>query len=319
MQVLIRECGLSCMSSEIFELVAQNDVTFYVHKDLLGFHSQPFKEAASGVWKESNERKILLADWDAKTVGRLIQFLYTGDYKYPDPSPTDEANLPVETEKLVPSLPDTPDVSKHGTVTTFLTCVESVIDEHAHPPMTDSMWLERVDIFNFDFGETFLAHAKVYCLAHYKSIPTLKTLALARLARTLLKLNPLGSNPHLPINILNLATYVYGNTDSLSNSEEPLRKVISHYVACNFVFWQTEPAAVEMMCGGGDFVRDVLTKYRRRFGDLGPQGLAPPGTRYIKTFRVGWPRSNTSTRLTSVCRYYNKELDHLSTWRNWIA
>lgn len=307
------------MSSEVFELVAQNDVAFFVHKDLLGFHSQPFKEAASGVWKESNERKILLADWDAKTVGRLVQFLYTGDYKYPDPSPTDTTNLPVEKQELVPSLPEAPDDSKQGTLTTFLTCVESVIDENAHLPMTDSMWLERVDMFNFDFEETFLAHARVYCLAHYKAIPALKALARARLARTLLKLHPLGSNPHLAINIVNLASYVYSNTDSLSNSEEPLRKVISHYVASNFAFWQTEPAAVELMCGGGDFVRDVLTKYRKRFGDLGPQGLAPPGTRYIKNFHVGWPTSNTSTRLTSDSRHYPKDTNHLSTSRYWIA
>lgn len=307
------------MSSEIFELVAQNNVTFFVHKDLLGFHSQPFKEATSGVWKESTERKILLADWDAKTVGRLVQFLYTGDYKYPDPAPTDVPNPTVKKDESVPSLPNTPDVSKQDTLTSFLTCVESVIDEHAHPPMTDSMWLKRVDTFTFDFDETFLAHAKVYCLAHYRSIHALKALALTRLAKTLLKVHPLGGNPHLAINIVNLATYVYGNTDSLSNSEEPLRKVISHYVALNFVAWQTEPAAVEMMCCGGDFVRDVLSKYRRRFGDPGEQGIAPPGIRYIQSFRVGWLKSNTSAWLTSVFRYYSREFDHLSTYRNWIV
>lgn len=274
------------MSSEIFELVAENEATFFVHKDLLGFHSRPFKETTSGVWKESTERKILLNDWDAKTVGRLVQFLYTGDYKYPDTFPTDVPSSSAK-EELLPNLPDTADIAKNGTLTPFEECVEGAIHERAQLPMTDSMWLEQVDTCNFNFEETFLAHAKIYVLAQYKSIPALKALAHARLARTLLKLHPLGGNLHLSINIVNLATYVYSNTDSLTHSEEPLRKLISQYVALNFVAWQTELSAVEMMCSGGDFVRDVLTKYCRRFGYRSAQGLAPPGTRYIESFDVG--------------------------------
>lgn len=280
---LIHEYALSYMSSEIFELVAENNVTFFVHKDLLAFHSRPFKEATSGVWKESTERKIILNDWDAKTVGRMVQFLYTGDYKYPSPVPTDESTPLEQKVEMVPDVPETLELPKGGTLTPLLECVEAAIHEHVLPPMTDTMWLERVDTANFDFEETFLAHAKTYVLAHYKSIPALKALAHARLARTLLKLHPFEGNPHLPINIVNLATYVYGNTDSLLNSEEPLRKVISQYVALNFVAWQVEPAAVEMMSCGGDFIRDVLTKYCRRFAN---EGIAPPGTLFIQKFHV---------------------------------
>lgn len=270
------------MSSPIFELVSKDDVTFYVHRDILSHHSQPFKDATSGTWKESHERRILLTDWDATTVGRMVQFLYTGDYIYSDLSASEEAQKPVVPEQTVPKL------SRSGTLTPFPDCVRGAQLEQSTPPITDSMWLERVDTANFDFKELFLVHATVYTLAQFKSIAPLKALAHGRLSRTLLKLHPLGCNPHLATNLVSLATYVYANTDSLTSSEEPLRRIVSHYVALNFARWQEEPAAVRMMCTGGDFVVDVLGKICRRLGGgLVGFGLSPPGTRYVMRFSVG--------------------------------
>lgn len=259
-------------------------MTFYVHKDILAHHSQPFKDATSGTWKESHERKILLPDWDAKTVGHLVQFLYTGDYNYPDTSACDEPETPVETEE---SVPPAPKPNRTGALTPLPECVKDALHDPHTPPTTEGAWLERVDTAKFDFEETFLTHATVYTLAQYKSIAALKSLAYGRLSRTLLKIHPLGRNPHLATNIISLATYVYANTDSLTSSEEPLRRIVSQYVALNFERWQAEPAAVHMMCTGGDFAKDVLGKICRRLGRAVGLGLAPPGTRYVVRFRVG--------------------------------
>lgn len=273
------------MSSTIFELVAKNDVTFFVHKDILGHHSQPFKDATSGPWTESDDRKILLQDWDAKTVGRLVQFMYTGDYKYPDPSACVEPLTPVKKEEADTTPP--PEPLRSGALTPFSESVHGALHKHGSPSMSDTAWLESVDKATFDFEETFLAHAMIYSLAHYKSIAALEALAHDRLSRTLLQLHPLGCNPHLPTNIISLATYAYANTDSLTNSEEPLRRTVSQYVAWNLSSWQREPAALEMMCNGGDFVRDVLRKVCRRLeGGVVERELAPLGTRFISQFRV---------------------------------
>lgn len=270
------------MSSPIFALVAKDDVSFFVHKDILDHHSQQFKDATSGPWQESLERKILLPDWDAMTVGRLVQFMYTGDYKYPDPSQGNDPLTPVEEEGSVPAAPEP---RRSGALTPFAECVQDTVRENAGQLTT---WLESVDTANFDFGETFLAHAAVYALAQYKSIAALKALAHGRLSRTLLMLHPLGRNPHLAANIISLAVYVYANTDSLANSEEPLRRTVSQYVALNFAEWQDEPAAVQMMCAGGDFARDVLQKICRRLGGaVVARGLSPPGARYVTRFHVG--------------------------------
>lgn len=261
------------MASPIFELVANDDVTFYAHKGILSHHSEPFKEATSGTWKESHERRILLSDWDGTTVGHLVQFLYTGDYNFGDPPTGDERQKPV-----MPAEP-TPQPSRSGTLTPFPECVGVSLLEQPSSLMTDSGWLERVDTASFDFKELFLEHAKVYALAQFKSIAPLKALAHSRLSRILLKLHPLGPNPHLATNLVSLATYVYANTDSLSSSEEPLRRIVSQYVALNFETWQAEPAAVRMMCAGGDFVVDVLGKVCRRLREgVDGKGLASPGT-----------------------------------------
>lgn len=270
------------MSSEIFELEAQGGVRFFVHKDILAHQSQPFANATDGVWTESTERKINLEDWDAKTVGRLVQFLYTGDYKYPGYPLSEIPEEPTVKEQSAPKSPEDSELFP-GTLTPSL---ERVLGTSATPRITDSTWLELVDTSNFDFEETLLAHAKVYALAHYKSITMLKALAQERLSSVLFALHPLNHNPHLPTNIVSLATYVYENTDSLANSAEPLRNIVSNFVVLNFPAWQAHPEAVEMMCGGGDFVRDVLTKICRRLGNPVVLSVATPTTRFISTFSV---------------------------------
>lgn len=259
------------MSSEIFELIAQGDVRYFVHKDILARQSQPFTDATNGVWKESTDRQINLKDWDAKTVGRLVQFLYTGDYKYTTSDIEQVGGQPTSVS---------PEISEPGPLGAW--------PSRAPPRITDSTWLERVDTSTFDFEEILLVHAMVYSLAHYKAITVLKALAQERLLRVLVALHPMGGNPHLATNIVRLATYVYENTDSLTNSAEPLRNMVSNYVVLNFSAWQAHPAAVEMMCGGGDFVRDVLAKICKQLGS--PIGLvmATPATRFITSIGVGF-------------------------------
>ncbi|KAL0639484.1 hypothetical protein Q9L58_001513 [Maublancomyces gigas] len=268
----------SCMSSEIFELTAQGDVRYFVHKDILARQSQPFTDATNGVWKESTDRQINLRDWDAKTVGRLVQFLYTGDYKYTTSDTEEVGEQPASVSPAISEL------SELG-----------AWPSRAPPRITDGTWLERVDTSTFDFEETLLAHAMVYSLAHYKAITALKALAQERLLRVLVALHPMAGNPHLATNIVHLATYVYGNTDSLTNSAEPLRNMVTNYVVLNFPAWQAYPAAVEMMCGGGDFVRDVLAKICKQLGS--PIGLvmATPATRFVTSI-VWRPAKGNNTR-----------------------
>ncbi|KAL0630922.1 hypothetical protein Q9L58_010225 [Maublancomyces gigas] len=142
----------SYMSSTTIELVAKGIVSFFVHQGILRHNSQPFNDAISGPWTESHEHKILLQDWDEATVGRLVQFLYTGDYRYPDGSPSSEKPLTDVGE--TGEVPSAPDVRRNGALTPFAECIHGTVWEHYSLPMTDAGWLESVDTAEFNFEET---------------------------------------------------------------------------------------------------------------------------------------------------------------------
>lgn len=266
------------MTSEVFELVASDDVRFFVNKALLVSQSKPFQEATSGPWEEASDRRIELKDWDSDTVARLVEFLYLRNYDYPDPTPLKPgpelagAVLDVAQMQLEDAISM---LDRQRPLTPLKDCLRNSLPLDPEVSITLS---ERLDLFNptdYDFENVLLAHAKVYALANYKSIDKLCTLALKRLSLTLLKLHPLQPASHILMNIVDFASYVYTNTDCLSNSQEPLRKLTTQFIALNFGVFQTESRAVELVAQGGDFVTDLMCKICRRLSD--PEGVAQTG------------------------------------------
>lgn len=67
------------MTSEVFELTADDAVSFFVNKDILTSQLEPFRRATTGPGQESSERKIDLKDWDSGTVARLVEFFDSQD------------------------------------------------------------------------------------------------------------------------------------------------------------------------------------------------------------------------------------------------
>lgn len=251
---------------------------FLVHKDILISKSQPLQHATSGVWREATEQKINLEDWDGDTVSRLVEFLYTGNYSYPDPvlkpanqpepagsaggpnlqSPTNPPNTaqsgdPADNEPLLD--PDRP-------LTPLDRYLRRTLPDDYHKP--DAECLERFEPAQYDYKEALLSHAKVYALAHYKSVNSLQTLAFNRLVITLSRINPIQPDSHISSNIIDLVNYVYSHTDALASSEEPLRGLISQFAALNFIVLQPKEEMAELINEGGDFVKDLMSKVWRR-------------------------------------------------------
>lgn len=260
------------MSSEIFQLNAENDAMFYVHRGVLAFHSEPFQKATSGEWKEAAERQIQLTDWDGETVGRMIEFMYTGGYEYPNP----KRLVPLVRTNAVATVPAAPvplhnvPASANRPLTPFKECLHDsthastgLVSQDTHKITTYSQAL-------YDFKTPLLCHAKVYALAHYKSIVSLKQLALKHLHLTLSQLDPLLPHNYGTRAFIELARYVYDNTDHLSNSPEALRNIISQFAALNIRQLQTEPKALRLLGEGGDFVIDVMAKVCRRLPAAAP-------------------------------------------------
>lgn len=273
------------MTSEVFELIADGDVRFFVNKDILGSKSKPFREATTGPWREAAERKIDLKDWDSDTVARLVEFLYIGDYPYPDPRPL-RPGLESSGQDSEPAQPATEDPESDGDrgrpLTPFGDCMRGSLVPHRDPSLTDSQRLEPFDPAEYDFEDLLLAHARVYALANYKAVDLLRRLALQRLHLALVRLHPVQPASHIPMNLVGFASYVYTNTDSLTRSQEPLRKLTSHFIALNMAAFQTEPQAVELVARGGDLVKDLMEKICRRLPD--PEGLLATRVRSSKGF-----------------------------------
>lgn len=296
------------MTSEVFELVTKDDVHFYVNKDILASQSKPFREATTGCWKEATEHRIDLKDWDSDTVARLVEFLYIRDYPYPDPTPLVSKGEPTNEDPdsinkdpgsgAPPAKGPTSELDHSRPLTPFNEYLEKSLPPTKDPPATDEERLEPFDPEDYNYEEVLLAHAKVYALANYKSVDTLRALALKRLLLALWRLHPIVPASHISMNIVDLANYVYANTDDLVNSEEPLRKLTSHFIALNLAAFQTEPKAVELMAQGGDLVKDLMAKICRRIPE--PEGCLWGGGHSKKGYISGIRVSITLTHRRNV-------------------
>lgn len=275
------------MQSEIYQLVAQDGARFFVNKDVLTSQSAPFKEAITGPWREASDRTIELSDWDSPTVGRLVEFLYTGDYSYPDPSPVGreppaganmqlgDVSIDVTGEQFDPERPPTP---PNEWFKKSLPNLEA--------PESESARLGRFNPADNHFQDVLIAHAKVYAMGNYKNVDSLRALALKRLQITLMALHPIQPESHIALNVANFVDYVYENTDELSLSEEPLRKLTSRFIALNLVAFQSNTKALQIFADGGDFVIDVIGKVCETLADPACPVRRCPKEGYICSIKV---------------------------------
>ena len=113
-----------------------------------------------------------------------------------------------------------------------------------------------------NYTDIFTCHAQLYVFADVQDIQPLKLLALDELhaVLTVFELYPERTG-----DIVTLLRYVYGNTVSPSQGEEPLRKVVSDYVGFEMdVLMKDEKFATSMVENGGDMLRDYMSNVSKR-------------------------------------------------------
>lgn len=226
--------------------------------------------------KQASERKIDLGDWDTATVGRLVEFLYLGTYQCPDPTPItrERDSLLLEIRSVLPSLaPEVPPPSTDRPLTPVSECLERFMS--APPKRNDVTAVERLAAFDpaqHDYRNVLLAHADVYHIAHFKGFNTLRTMALQHLLDTLSRMDPMtdSSGSHNIGGIVKLARNVYANIGRVENHEQPLRRLVSHFIASNFLVLKSAPDVVTLFSARGDIVMDVMENVFR-----GPARSAP--------------------------------------------
>ncbi|RPA98731.1 hypothetical protein L873DRAFT_1807760 [Choiromyces venosus 120613-1] len=197
-----------------------------------------------------------MEEWDAETISRMIDYLYTGDYTWQmdgkfKPIPIEgPGETPIaEISKFVEGRPLTP------------------LQEFKRYSSTSSMSYDAWSSFHGTeqgFEKLLLIHAKVYALAHYRAIEKLSKLALDRLMQTLLLLQPGEFNLQKIGCIVELVAYVYENTCLRLGKPEAMRQAVTRFIGLEITRLNPKGEISKLMGTYGDFADDLLADLIRR-------------------------------------------------------
>jgi hypothetical protein len=120
------------------------------------------------------------------------------------------------------------------------------------------------DTVNQDFTPVFLAYARLYTFAHFRSIEPLKALTLRKLHSTLQGFKPYRARVG---DVVKLAEYAYTADDLPSRGEngtiDPLRELVVEYIACEIEAIGDCSEFKELLEEGGEFVGDFWETTRK--------------------------------------------------------
>ena len=259
-----------------FDIIAGSEqMHFIAHASVLE-QSGNLKAVIYGKWKDSLERKIVLEDWDAASVGRMLQWLYTGDYKAPNPTLPDPYDTAVENHEHDPNAwAADPATRWPKRICTLL--LASLMSTRRSPPAKPTeaaafeSWVQAAgDVrYDMDYELTLMAHAKLYVLANYMLLPGLQAFTYERLQMTLSTMSPIAKDKPVIPNLITLIDYVHESTIRPEVGEEPLQKLITTFIAVNFSQFNDSGGKVQgLMNQYRDFAEDVLDKVRTIMADM---------------------------------------------------
>lgn len=279
------------LSSEVREITTESgDKRFLVHEDLLASQSEYLRNLTTTTISNdegnSAQRQINIGSWDTETVGRFVEYVYTGDYYCPDPEQlaTPVATPPilergaedeVQSIRELTAILSSPEQSQDkitkergsASLESSISSLEPLAEffrPGPDPPRrfsaAEQFTMKHFDPTVHDFKEVFLTHAKIYALALKLKIEALCTLALQRLVRTLLNIGSVQLSSSVPGNFVELARYTYSHTH---DTRDPLREVVSHFAALSFTALQTKEME-GLISEGGDFAKDLMQKVNIR-------------------------------------------------------
>lgn len=253
-----------------------------VHEDVLASQSQRLKDIIDAFTAAEPKpgREIPLDNWDADTVGRFVEYIYTGDYQSPDPvlpstpvmtpegsnqsaassdglSPVDVISVPSALGKVEEGHTLVPPVRP---LTPLSECFPGGPDPLRKPSAAETFAAKYFDPSEHDFEEVFLAHAKIFALAWEFDVEALQKLSVQRLLRTFINIDSFQSDWPVASNFVELARYAYCGNNPADNG---LRKIVSQFAALNFTALQTDEMKVLIEQSGG-FARDLTAKVCRR-------------------------------------------------------
>lgn len=121
-----------------------------------------------------------------------------------------------------------------------------------------------------EYAEIFLIHARLYVFADQYDIKELMHLAATKLETSLESFKHFG---HRAADIVQVARYVFENTQSGLEHQDELRHVIVNSITMNFEELIQSREMSDLMSEGGDLVTDVCLKVAQRISHLYQLGI----------------------------------------------
>ncbi|OQV10665.1 BTB/POZ domain-containing protein [Cladophialophora immunda] len=283
--------NIEALTQSAFQFnVGPEGKAFFLHSKLVSRHSSVFHALMSGHMKEAEEGKARLSNVDEHTFARFAEFIYGGNYNADealivlDDAEPESETARSETPKLADEVRETSPVSQRG---------ESPNSENwARPKKKDKRKrgdkilirrhlesfsefaipsIEKVSFPEINISETesdtgltydyteALCHVRLYVFAEQYQIHKLKDLVLCRLHSALQHTT---FHPVRTGELCDMISLAYENTPELK--EEPLRDLLTHYVAWKFEDLAPTKEFKELFIGGGMFVNDLCQKVSLR-------------------------------------------------------
>lgn len=269
--------------------------TFILHSKLVSRHSSVFHALMCGHMKEAEEKQTCLSNVDEDSFARFAEFIYGGDYNADVPlivldglefkrdnagseSPKSAEEAREESVAIPPrsyeesesggSEPshDSKKRRKRGNqipirkrLGSFSNFTLPSIDKVSFPEIDDPEAGSDTGLM-YDYAEA-LCHVRLYVFAEQYQINKLKDLALCKLHSTL------ENTTFRPLRVKELCDLIrlaYQNTPELTSKEEPLRSLLTHYVAWRFEELAPTKKFQELFIDGGIIVNDLCQKVSQR-------------------------------------------------------
>ena len=210
-------------------------------------------------WKEAKDMSIKLHEWDADTITKLVQWLYTDDYDNLLPkafaSKSDESRPKGVTDPAIVIIPRPVPGGKKASRE-----VEANLSKISHN--RDSCHaFNKARIRDVTPQDSLMAQAKIYAIAEYTHLPGLMRLASERFHLLLDYVGRWPFSETMAENVVDIVEYVYAHTrmEPSSEGEDVLRKHALSFVGENFKYF-TGPKAGAMMRKGGDLAADIWSR-----------------------------------------------------------
>ncbi|KAL9018015.1 MAG: hypothetical protein Q9185_004684 [Variospora sp. 1 TL-2023] len=276
------------LASQIFTVYAgPKQEKLSAHAGIL-IKSPALRKIVEGVWKDSQERVVKLEDHDFVTVSQMLEWLYCGYYSWgraclPNEPPiestcsndreqlyivsqaldgsrlvtlsplTSTGNQQLQTNNNLTTLSRPSDILRHGLPGKRGTPLQTVTNHHK------AGGIDSVIRFATRSGCVLVQDAKLYVLAQYLELSYLKDLTFRSIQEVLndTMSDKQETDAALRANVVTLIRFVYDHTDSLTNSVEPLRRLVTSFAAVHYKAVKG-PEFDLLLSEGGGFPVDLV-------------------------------------------------------------